>query len=58
MIGQAQRQYEEEEWEKIEAANELQRQGHTLQCAAGQVWCKAKCDCKPGDWLANREKEG
>jgi len=56
MIGEAQMQYEEDEWEKIEEANELQRQSHTLQCAASQVWCNRLCTCKPGDWLANREE--
>ena len=49
-----QMQYEIEEWEKIEAANEPYRQGHTLQCAAGQAWAGAECICTPGDWLANR----
>jgi len=57
MVGQAQMQYEEEDREKIEAANELQKQGHTLDCAASQVWVAASCTCIPGDWLANREEE-
>lgn len=57
MIGTAQMQYEEEEWDKIQRAKELQREGHTLQCAAVMAWVGAECSCVPGDWLANR-KEG
>jgi len=57
MVGEAQMQYEEEEWEQIEAANELLKQGHARDCAAAMAWTGVECICTPGDWLANR-KEG
>ena len=56
MVGEAQRQYEVDEWEKIEAANELLRQGHARDCAAAMAWVGAECICTPGDWLANRRE--
>lgn len=55
-IGNAQMQYEDEEWDKIQEALGLQEQGHAPLCAAKQVWCNAKCSCFPGDFLANREE--
>jgi len=53
MVGQAQRQYEEEEWENIDAANELKKQGHDPVCAAAMAWTGCACTCT--NWLANRE---
>ena len=57
MIGTAQIQYEIDEVDKLQKAKELQREGHTLQCAAAMAWTGAECSCTPGDYLANR-KEG
>ncbi len=57
MIGTAQIQYEIDEVDKLQKVKELQREGHTLQCAAAMAWTGAECSCTPGDYLANR-KEG
>ena len=46
----AQAQYEEEEYDNLELAKDLQRQGHSLQCAAEMAWRGANCSCQMESW--------
>ena len=46
----AQLQYEIEEFGNLEKAKELQRQGHSLQCAAEMAWRGSECICQMENW--------
>ena len=53
----AQERFEIEEADKLEAAKEYQRQGHSLDCSAAMAWTGQDCICEMEGWLAKR-KEG
>jgi len=45
-----QAKYEAEEADTLTQAREYQRQGHSLQCAAGMAWRGEDCICEMENW--------